>query len=331
MPANLTPQYRKAEEAYRRAATPQEELECLQRMWVELPKHKGTDKMQADLKQKISRLKKELASGSSKKGAARASKRIPRQGAGRAVIIGGPNAGKSQLLASLTRATPVVADYPFSTQTPLPGMMPWHDVYVQLVDTPPITADVLDPDVHSLIRGADLVLLVLDLGSDDGGEQLQEVIDRLQATKTRLGPETCVDEEDIGVTYTRTFLLLNKIDLPESADRRAFFDEFIQAPFERFEISALEKTGLDRLADRVYEAMDVVRVYTKSPAQSEPDRDKPYTLKRGQTLEDLAELVHRDFAKNLKNAKVWGDAVHPGTVVKGDYVLHDQDVVELHV
>lgn len=332
MPANLTPQYRKAEEAYRRAQTPQEELECLQRMWVELPKHKGTDKMQADLKQKISRLKKELASGT-KKSAGKATKRIPRQGAGRAVIIGGPNSGKSQLLASMTRATPVIAEYPFSTQTPLPGMMPWQDVYVQLIDTPPITRDVLDPYVHSLIRGSELVLLMLDLGSDDGGEQLMDVVNKLQETKTRLGTETMIDEEDFGVTYTKTFLLLNKMDLPDASDRLEFFDAELLSdlPFQRFKISALEKTGLEPLADAVYEAMDAVRVYTKAPGKPKPDMDKPYTLKRGSTLEDLAELIHRDFAKNLKNAKVWGSAVHDGTVVKGDYELQDLDIVELHV
>ncbi|NIO38709.1 MAG: GTP-binding protein, partial [Burkholderiales bacterium] len=52
-------------------------------------------------------------------------------------------------------------------------MMPWEDVAVQLVDTPPITADVIDPNVQALIRGADVVLLMLDLGSDDGGQLLQ--------------------------------------------------------------------------------------------------------------------------------------------------------------
>ena len=186
MPANLTQQYRKAEQAYREAGTPEEELSCLQTMLVELPKHKGTDKMQADLKQKISAIKKEL-SGPNKKSSGRSSNRIPKQGAGRAVIIGAPNAGKSQLMASLTRATPEIADYPFTTQKPMPGMMPWNDAYVQLIDTPAITNDLYDPTVQSLIRGANLVLLMLDLGTDDGGQQLQEVLDRVQGTKTRLG------------------------------------------------------------------------------------------------------------------------------------------------
>src|SRR5690242_12335619 len=168
MPANLTPQYKKAEEEYRRAQTPEDELRCLELMLREMPKHKGTDKLQAELKAKISKAKAEVetAKKSAKKG--QLGFHLPRQGAGRATILGGPNAGKSQLLAKLTRATPEVAPYPFTTREPQPGMMPWEDVQVQLVDTPPITKDVLDSSLLGLIRGADVVLLMVDLGEDDG-------------------------------------------------------------------------------------------------------------------------------------------------------------------
>ena len=332
MSANLTLQYRRAEIAYRQASTPAEELRCLQVMLVELPKHKGTDKMQADLKQKISRAKKEVAAQAGKGSAKGISTKIPRQGAGRAVIIGGPNSGKSQLLASLTKAKPNIADYPFSTTTPMPGMMPWNDVYVQLIDTPPITADVFDTMTLELVRGADLVLLLLDLGSDEGGEQLMDVLNRFKQTKTRLGRNTEFDPQDIGVTYTRTMLLDNKVDLAEADDRREFFAEFVVADLERFQISALEKTGLVELTNQVFAALNVIRVYTKLPNKKEPDLDSPFTLKAGETVLDLAEMVHRDFAKNLKGARVWSAQGHAGSQqVKSDYVLNDRDIVELNV
>ena len=166
MPANLTPQYHKAEQAYRNASTPQEEIECLEIMLREIPKHKGTDKLQADLKQKIARLKKDAAHA--KPSGKRSGFRLPKQGAGRVVLIGAPNSGKSQLLASLTRAQPAIGDYPFTTREPLPGMMAWEDIAIQLVDTPPITPDILDPQVQGLIRSSDIVALMIDLGSDDG-------------------------------------------------------------------------------------------------------------------------------------------------------------------
>src|SRR3954468_1740581 len=203
MPANLTPQYHKAEAEYRRAGTPEEELRCLELMLREMPKHKGTDKLQAELKAKISKAKQETeqAKKAGKKG--HHGPHIQRQGAGRAVILGGPNAGKSQLLARLTRATPEIAPYPFTTREPQPGMMPWEDVQVQLIDTPPITADFFDSNLLGLIRGSDVALLMFDAGSDDGIDGLTPVLDRLNESKTRLAKESYLDEEDVGLSFTQ--------------------------------------------------------------------------------------------------------------------------------
>jgi uncharacterized protein len=330
MPANLTQQYLKAEEAYRRAASVEEELKCLQVMLQEIPKHKGTDHLQADLKAKIAKAKKEVqverSSGKKTRGF-----RIPRQGAGTAVILGGPNAGKSQLLTSMTRATPEVAPYPFTTQIPGPGMMAWEDVTVQLIDTPPVTADYMETYTQGLIRAADLVLLVVDLGSDGGIEQCQEVLDRLAQTKTRLAARSSLGEEDVGLSYTQTFLLPNKIDLAEAADRLAMLHELLPLDFREFVISAQEKSGLEPLRDAIYRAMDVIRVYTKLPTAKQADMERPFTIRRGSQLIDLAGEVHKDYLEHLKFARVWGAAVHDGTPVKGDYLLHDKDVVELHM
>ena len=328
MPANLTPQYHKAEQAYRNASTPQEELECLEIMLKEIPKHKGTDKLQADLKQKISRLKKDVAQA--KPGGKRLGFRLPRQGAGRVVLIGPANAGKSQLLASLTRAHPEIADYPFTTREPQPGMMPWEDIAIQLVDTPAITRDVYAPEVQALIRGADWVILLADLGSDDGGQDLADVLHAVQQSRTRLARTTWLDEDDIGISFTGTILAFNKIDLPEAADRYQFFQEFIDVDFECVSISALTGAGLEQLKKLIFERLDVVRVYTKMPNKKDADYEKPYTLTRGGTIADLARLIHNDLAEQLKFARVWGSAVHDATTVKGDYVLHDRDVVEIH-
>ena len=330
MPANLTQQYHQAEQAYRRATTPDEELKCLQDMLRELPKHKGTDKLQADLKQKISKAKKD-AEAFTKSGKKGPSFKIPRQGAGRIIVLGGPNAGKSQLVCSLTRATPAVAEYPFTTREASPGMMPWEDVMIQLIDTPPITADLMEPYMQGLIRGSDLVLLMVDLSHDDGIEQCQEVLDRLNATKTRIGRETMLDEDDVGLSYTRCFVVPNKIDAEGAPDRLELLHELCPIDFQEFVISATESIGLEDLKKAAFMTLDVVRVYTKMPNQKEPDYEKPYTIRRGGTLQDVAEQIHKDFATGLKFARVWGSKVHAGTQVKGDYIVEDKDVVELHL
>ncbi len=327
MPANLTPQYHKAEAAYRSAQTPDEELECLQVMLREIPKHKGTDKLQADLKAKIAKLKTDVQKKSATP--SKAPTKIPRQGAGRVVLVGAPNVGKSQLLASLTRAKPEIAPYPFTTQTPLPGMMAFEDCPIQLIDLPPMSADFFDPDLLGLIRGADLVLLVIDLASDSLVEDTQALLAHFQG-KTRFGRESCLDEEDIGTTYTQTLVLLNKCDDPQAQERLQIFDEFVPLQLDRIEVSGSEKIGLDRLAEEVFRRLDVVRVYSKNPKAKEPDMSRPFTIKRGETLLEVAEQIHKDVAASLKGARVWGTGVHPGTNVKPDYQPHDKDIVELH-
>jgi uncharacterized protein len=330
MPANLTQQYLKAEEEYRRATSLEEELECLQAMMKEIPKHKGTDHLQADLKSKIAKIKKELATEKSS-GKKSRGLRIPRQGAGTAILLGGPNAGKSQLVASLTRATPEVAPYPFTTTVPAPAMMPWEDVSVQMIDTPPITADYMDSHLHGLIRAAELAMLLVDLESDDGIEQCQEVLDRLSQTKTRLAARSSLDEQDVGLSYTQAFFVPNKIDAPGAAERLELLHELIPLDWTEHVISAKHGTGLEALRESIFKSLDVIRVYSKLPTAKEADRDRPFTLRRGSPLLDMAAMVHKDFLAGLKFARVWGSAVHDGTQVKGDYVLHDKDIVELHM
>lgn len=332
MPANLTQQYLKAEAAFRQAQTTQEELDCLQVMLREIPKHKGTDKLQADLKAKISKLKSEVLKTASQPVAGKGANKIPRQGAGRVVMIGAPNVGKSQLLASLTRAQPEIAPYPFTTQSPLPGMMLFEDCPFQLIDLPPVTPDFMDASTIGLVRGADIVFLVIDLGSDDVLEDTQAVLARFQDSKTRLAKQSYLDEDDLGVSYTATVIVMNKCDDAGAEERAALLEEFVLQPLdmERLLVSATDGTGLDVLRRRVFEQLDIVRVYTKHPKQKDPDMTKPFAIRRGQTLVEVAENVHRDLALSLKGARVWGRAVHPGTTVKPDYVPQDGDIVELH-
>ena len=331
MAANLTPQYLKAEEEYRRAATAEEQVKWLELMLREMPKHKASEKLQSDLKQKISKARKEAEAERKAGGAKGHGVRIPRQGAGTAVVLGGPNAGKSRLVCSLTRATPEVAPYPFTTRAPSPGMMPWEDVTVQLIDTPPITADYLEPYMQGIIRGADLALLLVDLGADEGIEQVQEALDKINGTKTRLAARSYLDEDDVGLSHTRTFLVPNKIDLADAAARLELLHELCPLDFPEHVISAEGGEGLDALREAIFRALDVVRVYTKLPTAKSADFERPFTIRRGGTVLDVAGMVHKDFIEKFKFARVWGTNLHDGTTVKEDYTPQDKDIVELHV
>jgi small GTP-binding protein len=328
MPANLTPQYIKAEQEYKQAQTPDERLECLRKMWALLPKHKGTDKLQAELKSKLSRAKEE-AEGEKKSAKKGISHKIPRDGAGQVVILGAPNSGKSQLLAALTSAHPEIAPYPFTTHAPQPGMMPWQDVQVQLIDTPPITADYLESYLPSMIRAADAVLLVLDLSVDEGVEQTDELIRRLEEAKVRLVSRPAPGADNEIVAEKKTLLIANKIDTDEATERLELAREFYG---ERFDLLPVSATGPDvsELRDRVYSFLAVIRIYTKTPGKP-ADWKRPFTCPVGSTVLDLAGLVHRDIATNLKFARIWGTGVYEGQSVGREHVLHDKDLLELHV
>jgi small GTP-binding protein len=330
MAANLTPQYLEAEADYKKAQTAEERLACLKKMYSLLPKHKASEKLQADLKTKISETRDEVEKERKHPKKVGVSHKIPKQGAGQYVLVGAPNVGKSRLLTRLTRATPEVAAYPFTTREPHVGMMDWEDARVQLIDTPPITADYLEGYLSSMVRTADAALLLVDLGDDDGPFAAEAVLDRLAQTKTVVVSQPPATAEDPTVVHVKTLLVANKLDLPGAADRLEVVRELFGERFAVHAIAAETGQGLEELRTALYRFLNVIRVYTKQPGKP-PDLTSPFTCPAGSTLVDMAALVHRDFAENLKSARIWGTRVYDGQTVKRDHVLHDKDVVELHV
>lgn len=331
MAVNLPPQYHDAEARYQKARTPEDKLAALKEMWVILPKHKASEKVQAQLKTKISELNDEIDHAKSgPKKAAPGTFKIPHQGAGQVVFVGPPNAGKSRLLARLTKASPAVAPYPFTTREPVPGMMDYEDVRVQLVDLPPITPDHYEHFITELTRSAHAAVLFLDLADDDGPSATQATIDRLKQSRRELVGTTSPANDDPTTYHLPTLLLANKCD-DEAADiRLELAKEAFGDRFPLLLVSAEEGTGIEELRQAIYDRLGVIRIYTKQPGKP-ADMTSPFTAPIGCTVSEFAGRVHKDFEDGLKSARVWGSGAFDGQAVGRDHILRDRDIVELHL
>ncbi len=332
MPANLTPPYKEAERRYRAASDDQERLACLQEMLKLIPKHKGTEKLQAEIKAKIAKVKKS-SEGKGGGGKHKGLDNIPREGAAQIPLVGPPNSGKSQFLAAVSHAHPEIADYPFTTRAPVAGMMVWENVKFQLIDLPPIAAECYDGWITSILFRADAVFLFADLSSDDLIDDLNRSLALLKEHRiTLIPPDHEIDDEDysLDAVAKKTFLLAAKSDLDEDDIRLGFLQQEFGARFPIFPIDSLTRRGIDQLEAALFRSLNLMRVYTKTPGH-EADRSDPVVLTAPATVEDAAYKIHKDFAQKLQFAKVWGAGKFDGQRVQKDFQLADGDVVEFHL
>ncbi len=329
MPANLTPDYLQADARFRAAVTREERIEALEEMLRLLPRHKGTDKLHADLRARLSKLRLQPRSAAAKA----FSRHIPREGAGQVVLVGCPNAGKSSLVVALTHAAPEVAPYPRTTREPTPGMMPYEDVAIQLVDLPPLCREHVEPWVYDLVRAADLAWLVVELEEAlDGVDTVAELLGTrgLALHPARADAGASADASHPGRVSKPALLVVTGMDVATAERDLGALREMLGTPWPLAPVSTVSGAGLDALRQATFEALGVVRVYTKEPGK-DPDRRRPFTLPTGSTVGDLARTIHNDIAAKLRFARVWGHGAFAGQQVGETHVLADRDVVELHV
>lgn len=326
MPTNLPPEYYEVEERYRAAKDLNERIRLLDELISTVPKHKGTDKLRADLRRKLSKLR-ESSQSKAKVSRHESPYHIDPEGAGQVPLVGPANTGKSSLVDALTNAEPEVAAYPFSTWGPTPGMVQIENVQVQLIDTPAIDRDFIEPDHIDLFRRADLLLVVVDIQGFP--------LEQLEATREflierKIVPENLTDtvNPDHGAVVRPVIVAVNKVDDEEVEEDFAVLIDLVQEPWTLIPISAQTGHNLDRLKAALYEGLDIIRVYSKAPG-SEPDLTAPFVLSKGSTVESFAARVHKDFVQNLKSARIWGSGEFDGQMVSRDHVLEDGDVVEL--
>jgi len=326
MPANLPPQYFEVEKRYREARSVSEKLKYLEEMLAIMPKHKGTDKLKADLRRRIAQLKD---MGASRKGPGRRTPiyLVDREGVGQVALLGPPNTGKSSLLAALTKAQPAIADYPYTTRTPLAGMMRFENVQVQLVDTPPLGEDYLEPWFPDLLRRADAFALILAPPEDPAAQ-----LEALKATLARY--QLALQGSDrapppAGFSCRRALLVLHKADLLPDPEDLELYCEVLGADFPVSVVSAFTGQGLPELRAALFALLAIVRVYTRAPGKA-ANFKSPFVVPRETTLKELADRIHHDLGRNFKFARVWGKDTFEGQRVQRDYLLREGDIVEIH-
>jgi ribosome-interacting GTPase 1 len=322
MPTNVTAQYRAAEAAYRAARTIDERRSALEEMLATVPKHKGTEKLQADIKRRLARLRQEAERRPGHKGHA---VHVEPEGAAQVVILGAPNAGKSSLLAALTHAQPNIADYPFATTKPQPGMMRFEDVQIQLVDLPPVTAEHMDPWLPNVVQAADAAVLLADPSTPATLTGVESVRERMAAIHLPL-VGTLPGNADLREMPLPTLLVLAKADLVDAADLEVL-EELYQGSFPMVRFSATRHIGHQQFRIELWKLLELIRVYTKPPGKK-AERSDPFVLHLGSTVHDLADRIHADLAEKLAYARVWGGKIE-GQRVARDFELRDRDVVEL--
>jgi uncharacterized protein len=326
MPANLTPDYLKAEQWFREATTNEEKILALEEMMTVIPKHKGTDHMRAELRKKYSALK-ESAEKRKKASHGPDPFHIPKSGAGQVVLLGLPNSGKSAIVAAVTHARTQVADFPFTTSLPIPGIAQFEDIKIEIVDMPPITAEFAPSGIVNTLRNCDLIGVVIDLGGNVE-EQVKVCFDFLESRRLLLDPNIPLLDESGKSLAKKCFVIAAKKDLSPS-DVVDNLKKKLTRPVEIAAISVKDRASLDEMLADIFRLLDIVRVYAKKPGH-EPDMTEPFVLPKGSTVMDLAQSIHRELAEKLKAARCWGSGVHNGQNVHRTHILCDKDIIELH-
>jgi len=320
MPANLPPKYHQAERRYREARDPDEKIDALEEMLAIMPKHKGTDHLRADLRTRMAKLTTEAQ----KKGGHRGSLyNIRKEGAGQVALVGLTNAGKSSLVAIMTHASPDIGDWAYTTKMPLPGMMAYQDIKIQLLDLPAVDDHSARTWMPGALRRSDYLMIVIDL-SKDPLIQMRDIGDELKKLRTGIADR----HSEWGVK--QAIIVGSKSD---SAKARGNYDSLKRKYGDQFAMvstSTEDMSGLEDLRQLVFDTLNILRVYTKAPSQ-QAALNKPIVLKKGSTVQDAAREIHKDFARELKYTVIWGSGKYDNQRVGKDHVLADGDIVEFHI
>jgi uncharacterized protein len=358
MPSNVSLEFAEAQKKYNKATTDEEKLVALQEMKSTAPHHKGAENLRAEINRKLSALKASMErqkTQKAKKGSA-PSMYVKKDGIGQIAILGLPNTGKSWLLNKLVgKEIAEVTNYPFSTYKPEPGMMDYEGGKLQIVELPAIIEGSAKGksngrEIISLARNADALIIV---GNKDEQKIVEKELEKSKIFINKTRPKIKVSPSNFsgiqisGKKYLRfpEEQLIGYLKNTGHANANVIISGQINSLTEVSEalntsivyrktlfINAREVTehSLVDLRDKLFLLLDKILVYTKKPGK-EVEKEDPMAMKKGSTLEDMAQHLHKDFANKLKFAKVWGSTKFPGQRVGPDYELKNKDVVEINI
>ncbi len=348
----------------------EEQIEKIEKEIRKTPYHKATEHHIGRLRAKLSKLRDQLYQESTRKAGGEGFA-IKKQGDATVVLIGFPSVGKSTLLNKLTNAKSKIAPYPFTTLTVIPGMMRYQGGLIQILDVPGLIVGAASgkgkgKQVLSVCRGADLLVLVTEIGKEEQLEQIKKELSqagvRLDqkpaeikikkmnkgglkikgldktsklneklikeiAKEFRLVNAEIIIENDPGQEELIDALAGNRVYLPSlSLVNKIDLQDDFKKNKKFFYISAEKEKGLDELRQKIWEKLGLIRIYLRK--QGEIDRNEPLILKQGATTKEALRKIHQDLVEEVREVRLWGkSAQHPGQKISLSRNLRDEDIL----
>jgi len=376
MPSNADYKYAVAEKKFHEAKTELEKLAALQEMKSAAPKHKGAEKLRAEITKKISLLRKKMEKQKAQSKGSGHSINVKKEGVGQIVVIGTPNTGKSSLINSITNASLAVGNYEFTTTKPEVATMDFDGAMVQLVEVPALIegsskGKANGIQILSVIRNADAAVVVLE--EENAQKQLEIILNETNEAKIKLNQEKPLIKistsnfpginiagkkflevkEEILIEFLKSMSLQNcnviineKADLKkvsEVLDNRIVYKKILgvitKSSGKEIQLKDLKgkevnyvhfsENNLNEIKKQIFSLLGKILIYTRRPGEKE-NLTEPLVLPEGITVKEVAKVLHRDFAQNLKFVKVWGSGSFPGQKVSRDFKLKDRDLIEVY-
>ena len=299
MTINAHPEYISAEKEYYSAENDEERLDALEKMISVLPGHKGAEKLRAQIRLRYKKLKEKLSK--EKKSKKSSGKVGIKKEDMQAVIVGKTGTGKSSLISLLTNVHTKIADYHFTTKSPVVGIMDYDNIGIQLIEVPAIESEYYD---RGIVNTADTIIVLVT-----AIEQILEIEKKIEKSKGK------------------KIIVFNKIDLFSENERRKISATLSSKRHDFIIISTATGEGIDKLKEKLFQSFPKLRIYTKEPGKEKAK--KPIILPPESTVKNVAEKILKGFSARIKETRIWGpSSKYAGQVVGLNHVMKDMDVVE---